>query len=29
MAAFAPGSLVRVRNDWPEARGPVHIRTPH
>lgn len=26
---FAPGSHVRVRNDWPEARGPVHIRTPH
>ena len=29
MAAFAPGSRVRVRNDWPETRGPVHIRTPH
>jgi hypothetical protein len=29
MAAFAPGTRVRVRNDWPEARGPVHIRTPH
>ena len=29
MAAFAPGSHVRVRNDWPETRGPVHIRTPH
>jgi hypothetical protein len=29
MAAFAPGSSVRVRTDWPETRGPVHIRTPH
>ncbi len=29
MATFAPGSRVRVRNDWPETRGPVHIRTPH
>jgi hypothetical protein len=29
MAAFAPGSQVRVRNDWPETRGLVHIRTPH
>jgi hypothetical protein len=28
-AAFAPGTPVRVRDDWPEARGPVHIRTPH
>lgn len=28
-AAFSPGATVRVRNDWPEARGPVHIRTPH
>ena len=27
--AFAPGAPVRVRNDWPEARGSVHIRTPH
>jgi len=27
--AFAPGTPVRVRDDWPEARGPVHIRTPH
>jgi nitrile hydratase subunit beta len=26
---FAPGAAVRVRDDWPEARGPVHIRTPH
>ena len=24
-----PGALVRVKDDWPEARGPVHIRTPH
>ena len=29
MSRFAPGDTVRVRNDWPEARGPVHIRTPH
>lgn len=29
MVAFAPGARVRVRNDWPETRGPVHIRTPH
>jgi nitrile hydratase len=26
---FAPGTKVRVKNDWPETRGPVHIRTPH
>ena len=26
---FAPGARVRVKNDWPETRGPVHIRTPH
>ena len=26
---FHPGATVRVRNDWPELRGPVHIRTPH
>ena len=26
---FAPGTRVRVRDDWPETRGPVHIRTPH
>ena len=26
---FAPGTSVRVKNDWPETRGPVHIRTPH
>lgn len=29
MNAFAPGAQVRVRNDWPETRGPAHIRTPH
>ncbi len=23
------GALVRIRDDWPEARGPAHIRTPH
>jgi hypothetical protein len=26
---FEPGTAVRVRNDWPETRGPAHIRTPH
>ena len=26
---FAPGEAVRVKNAWPEAVGPVHIRTPH
>ena len=26
---LAPGGTVRVRDDWPEARGPCHIRTPH
>lgn len=29
MADFAPGARVRVKDDWPETRGPVHIRTPH
>ena len=28
-ARFARGDAVRVRDDWPEARGPAHIRTPH
>ena len=26
---FEPGASVRVKDDWPETRGPVHIRTPH
>jgi nitrile hydratase len=26
---FAPGTEVLVRDDWPETRGPCHIRTPH
>ena len=26
---LAPGTRVRVRNDWPELRGPCHIRTPY
>ena len=26
---IGPGTAVRVRGDWPEACGPVHIRTPH
>ena len=25
---FAPGERVRVKDAWPEAHGPVHIRTP-
>ena len=24
-----PGAAVRVRDDWPETRGPCHVRTPH
>jgi nitrile hydratase len=24
-----PGQSVRVKLDWPETRGPCHIRTPH
>jgi nitrile hydratase len=24
-----PGAAVRVKDDWPETRGPCHIRTPH
>ena len=26
---WQPGDSVRVKDDWPETRGPVHIRTPH
>ncbi len=26
---LAPGQAVRVRDDWPETRGPCHVRTPH
>ena len=26
---FAAGTRVRVKDDWPETRGPVHVRTPH
>ena len=26
---LAGGTRVRVRDDWPETRGPCHIRTPH
>ena len=29
MAAFAPGTVVLEKNDWPESCGPAHIRTPH
>ena len=28
-ARFAAGDRVQVRDDWPERRGPCHIRTPH
>ena len=28
-ALLSKGSRVRVRDDWPETRGPCHIRTPH
>jgi len=24
-----PGQAVRVRDRWPEAEGPAHVRTPH
>jgi nitrile hydratase len=27
--SFAPGAAVRIRRDFPELRGPCHIRTPH
>jgi nitrile hydratase len=26
---FSPGAHVRVKDDWPETRGLVHVRTPH
>jgi hypothetical protein len=26
---FAPGDIVRVKDAWPEAAGPAHIRTPY
>ncbi len=26
---LAPGTEIRVKLDWPETRGPCHIRTPH
>ena len=29
MTRFAPGAAVRVRDDWPEAHGPAHVRVPH
>lgn len=28
-ARLTAGSRVKVRDDWPETRGRVHIRTPH
>lgn len=27
--SFAAGEDVVVNDDWPELRGPAHIRTPH
>jgi hypothetical protein len=27
--SFGTGDSVRVKDDWPETRGPVHIRTPY
>ena len=29
MTELAPGTRVRVKDSWPEAAGPAHIRTPH
>jgi nitrile hydratase len=29
MTRYAAGEAVRVRRDFPETRGPCHIRTPH
>lgn len=26
---LTPGTAVRVKLDWPETRGPCHIRTPY
>ena len=26
---MSPGTIVRVRDAWPELDGPAHIRTPH
>ena len=26
---FANGTRVHVKDDWPETRGPAHVRTPH
>ncbi len=26
---LAAGTPVKIRDDWPETRGPCHIRTPH
>jgi nitrile hydratase subunit beta len=26
---FAVGDEVLVKDEWPETKGPVHIRTPH
>ena len=29
MTNLVPGTRVRVKDAWPEAAGPAHIRTPH
>jgi nitrile hydratase subunit beta len=26
---LSPGDAVTVKDDWPETRGPAHVRTPH
>jgi hypothetical protein len=26
---FSTGDTVVVKDDWPERRGPAHLRTPH
>jgi hypothetical protein len=26
---FSQGDAIVVKDDWPESRGPAHIRTPH
>jgi nitrile hydratase len=26
---LGPGTAVRIKDAWPEADGPVHVRTPH
>lgn len=28
-SALQPGDRVQIRDAWPEADGPAHVRTPH